>query len=88
MNWKSITAYVALNLALLLGFMSAAVGFITFVPESETRGIFEAIGLGFASMGLLVLAHAWKARWFREVGALTLLFACAGILLSGSRLLG
>ncbi len=87
MGWKSTIAYIALNFALLLGFVSTVIGFATIVPATEKRALIEAVCMGFASLGLLGLAYAWKAKWFRGIGALALLFACAGILLSGSRLL-
>lgn len=87
MKLKSITAYVALNLALLLGFMSTVLGFVTIIPEAARRGLIDAVCMGFASLGLLGLAYAWKAKWFWAIGGLALVFACAGIVLSGSRLL-
>ncbi len=87
MKWKATIAYIALNLALLLGFVSTVIGFATIVPATEKRTLIEAICMGCVSLGLLGLAYAWKAKWFWGIGALALLFACAGILLSGSRLL-
>ena len=88
MKLKSITAYVALNLALLIGFVSVVFGSISYVPEARATALWGSIGMGFLAFALLWLAWVWNAKWFKGIGILAFLMACVGISLSGRQLLG